>query len=192
MTGQMRLRALERDDLKFVHDLNNNRRVMAYWFEEPYESFVELEDLYLKHIHDQSERRFIAETADGERVGLVELVEITYIHRRAEFQIIIAPRWQGQGYGAAVTRLAADYAFRVLNINKLYLIVSTENEQAIHLYRSVGFVEEGRLVDEFFVDGHYQDALRMYQLQKDFMAREASLKAEAAPAREATPASRVV
>lgn len=179
MNGHIRLRALERDDLKFVHDLNNNRRVMSYWFEEPYESFVELEDLYIKHIHDQSERRFIVETVEGERVGLVELVEITYIHRRAEFQIIIAPEWQGKGYGTAVTRLAADYAFRVLNINKLYLLVSTDNEQAIQVYRNAGFVEEGHLVDEFFVDGHYQDALRMYQLQKDFIAREESLRASA-------------
>ena len=30
---------------------------MRYWFEEPYEAFVELSDLYDKHIHDQSERR---------------------------------------------------------------------------------------------------------------------------------------
>jgi diamine N-acetyltransferase len=187
MTHAIRLRALERDDLKFVHDLNNNRRVMTYWFEEPYESFLELEDLYLKHIHDQTERRFIAETTEGERIGLVELVEITYIHRRAEFQIIIAPDRQRQGYGAAVTRLAADYAFRVLNINKLYLTVSTDNQSAIGLYSACGFVEEGRLVEEYFVDGHYQDALRMYQLQRDYIASAPPTDS----AREATPASRV-
>jgi diamine N-acetyltransferase len=171
MTNAIRLRALERDDLKFVHDLTNNRRVMNYWFEEAYESFVELEDLYLKHIHDQSERRFIAETNEGERVGLVELVEITYIHRRAEFQVIIAPEHQRCGYGALVTRLAADYAFRVLNLNKLYLLVAVDNEAALAIYRAAGFVEEGRLIDEYFVDGRYQDALRMYLLQRDFLAR---------------------
>src|SRR5262249_17784379 len=142
--------------------------------------------------HDQSERRFIAETTTGERVGLVELVEIDYIHRRAEFQIIIAPEKQGIGLGRAVTRLAAEYAFRVLNINKLYLLVSTSNEAAVKLYRSCGFVEEGRLVDEYFVDGHYQDALRMYQLQGDFIARENGQAADEELAREEPPASRVV
>ena len=59
---------------------------MSYWFEEPYEAFEELQDLYDKHIHDQGERRFILEK-DGEMVGLVELVEIDYIHRRADFQL---------------------------------------------------------------------------------------------------------
>ncbi len=163
------LRALEKSDLQFVHKLNNNRRVMNYWFEEPYESFVELEELYLKHIHDLSERRFIAEDASGDMLGLVELVEINYIHRRAEFQIIVAPSHQGEGFGKQITKLALDYAFCILNLNKVYLIVSTENEGAIHIYKSTGFIEEGHLIKEFFVDGAYQDALRMYQLQTDFL-----------------------
>lgn len=170
------LRALERDDLRFVHGLNNNRRVMRYWFEEPYESFVELEELYLKHIHDQSERRFIIETPDGDPIGLVELVEITYIHRRAEFQIIIAPPHQGKGFAKPATLAALDYAFRVLNLHKLYLIVSTENPIAVGVYQACGFAEEGRLRDEFFVDGAYQDAIRMYQTQRTYL--DASAPAE--------------
>lgn len=85
----VKLRPLEREDLRYVHQLDNNASVMRYWFEEPYEAFVELSDLYDKHIHDQSERRFVVE-CDGEKAGLVELVEINHVHRRAEFQIIIS------------------------------------------------------------------------------------------------------
>ncbi len=51
---KVRLRPLEREDLRFVHQLDNNASVMRYWFEEPYEAFVELSDLYDKHIHDQT------------------------------------------------------------------------------------------------------------------------------------------
>lgn len=86
----VKLRPLEREDLRFVHQLDNNASVMRYWFEEPYEAFVELSDLYDKHIHDQSERRFVIE-CNGDKAGLVELVEINHVHRRAEFQIIISP-----------------------------------------------------------------------------------------------------
>ncbi len=176
MSITVRLRPLERDDLRFVHSLNNNRRIMAYWFEEPYEAFIELQQLYDKHIHDQSERRFIAENGDGCAVGLVELVEITHIHRRAEFQIIIDPSFQGQGYARPVMAKAVDYAFRVLNVHKLYLLVSTENERAHALYRRFGFIEEGRLVAEFFTDGAYRDAVRMYMLQEDYLQRLAVME----------------
>lgn len=168
MQAILRLRPLEREDLRFVHELDNNESVMHYWFEEPYEAFVELCDLYDKHIHDQSERRFVAEYGN-QSVGLVELVEINHIHRRAEFQIIIDPAHQGKGYATIATRLAMDYAFTVLNLYKLSLIVDCENFRAIQVYKKVGFKEEGLLRHEFFVSGEYRDVLRMAIFQNEYL-----------------------
>jgi len=171
MNDEVRIRPLERDDLRFIHKLNINANVMSYWFEEPYEAFVELQDLYDKHIHDQGERRFIVEKS-GEMVGLVELVEIDYIHRRVEFQIIIDPKHQGHRYAEEATMLAMDYAFSVLNMYKLYLIVDKNNEKAIHIYEKVGFQFEGELIDEFFVDGEYHNAIRMCMFQHQYFGEK--------------------
>lgn len=164
------LRPLERGDLHFVHQLNNNRNVMGYWFEEPYESFVELEELFAKHIHDQSERRFIIEDRDRIRVGLVELVEINHLHRRAEFLIMIAPEYQRRGYAGIATRLAINYAFRVLNLYKLYLLVDVDNALAIRIYERCGFQREGLLRDEYFSDGRYRSAYRMCLFQHEALS----------------------
>lgn len=174
MKNSIRLRALENKDLRFVHSLNNNRSIMSYWFEEPYESFDELEDLYGKHIHDNTERRFIAEycgtdNSEAVSIGLVELIEIDYVHRKAEFQIIIAPGYQGKGHARTLIKSALDYAFTILNLNKVYLVVAVENEKAIHLYRHSGFIEEARLVQEYFTNGEYRDVLRMYIMQDDYL-----------------------
>ncbi|RZM79442.1 spermidine N1-acetyltransferase [Leptolyngbya iicbica] len=169
MMANVRLRALEKEDLRFIHHLNNNRSIMAYWFEEPYESFDELEDLYDKHIHDNAERRFIAVNAENVPIGLVELVEIDYIHRSTEFQVIITPEHQGQGYARKLIKLALDYAFTILNLNKVYLVVAEDNEKAIHLYKASGFIEEGHLIEEFFINGKYCDAIRMYILQRQYL-----------------------
>lgn len=168
MAETLRLRPLEREDLRFVHELDNNETVMHYWFEEPYEAFVELYDLYEKHIHDQSERRFVLEW-DHAPAGLVELVEINHIHRRAEFQIIIAPAHQGKGYAKPATLLAMDYAFTVLNLYKLSLIVDCENSRAVSVYKKLGFKEEGILRHEFFVDGEYRDVIRMAIFQPEYL-----------------------
>jgi diamine N-acetyltransferase len=177
---QIRLRALERENLRFIHKLDNNRSVMSYWFEEPYESFDELVDLYDKHIHDANERRFIAwrelEQRTPEPVGLVELIEINTVHRNCEFQIIVAPAFQGKGYAKEITRLALDWAFMVLNLHKVYLYVSMKNEVAIHIYKQAGFIEEGKLIDEFWANGEYEDVLRMYQTQPKYLERVKSKK----------------
>lgn len=169
--GGLALRPLERGDLHFIHLLNNNRSVMGYWFEEPYESFVELEELYRKHIHDQSERRFIIQDSATERIGLVELVEIDHLHRRAEFLIMISPEHQRRGHARLATRLAINYAFRVLNLYKLYLLVDVDNTRAIRIYEDAGFQREGLLVDEFFSDGRYHDVVRMCLFQHQVLGR---------------------
>ena len=119
--NSLRLRPLEREDLPFVHQLDNNANVMRYWFEEPFETFAELSALYDEHIHDQRERRFVVESY-GKSVGLVELVEIDHVHRRAEFQIIIAPDHQGRGIASKAARLAMEYGFSVLNLYKIDVI----------------------------------------------------------------------
>lgn len=170
MSLEIKLRPLEREDLRFVHQLDNNASVMRYWFEEPYEAFVELSDLYDKHIHDQSERRFVIEFS-GQKAGLVELVEINHIHRRAEFQIIICPEFQGRGLASLAANAAMEYGFNVLNLHKLYLIVDKENAKAVHIYEKLGFIVEGELVDEFFINGQYRTTIRMCIFQQQFFAK---------------------
>lgn len=176
----VKLRPLEREDLRFVHQLDNNASVMRYWFEEPYEAFVELSDLYDKHIHDQTERRFVVEH-DGHKAGLVELVEINHVHRRAEFQIIIDPSHQGKGLATKAAKLAMDYGFSVLNLYKLYLIVDEENKKAVHIYTKLGFEVEGVLKDEFFINGEYRNTIRMCIFQQQHLAQHKSANAMVKP-----------
>ncbi len=65
----------------------------------------------------KSERRFIAES-EGTKVGLVELVEIDYVHRRAEFQKSLSPCSSRPWLCSPRQKLAMDYAF-------LYLIYTS-------------------------------------------------------------------
>ncbi|WP_141755538.1 GNAT family N-acetyltransferase, partial [Staphylococcus sp. HMSC070D05] len=83
--------------------------IMSYWFEEPYESLTELQHLFDKHLLDESERRFIVED-ENQVVGIVELVEINYIHRNCEIQIIIKPEFSGKGYAKFAFEKAINYA----------------------------------------------------------------------------------
>ena len=173
----IRLRPLERGDLYFVHRLDNNANVMRYWFEESYETFDELTHLYDEHIRDQRERRFVIEYGSDEGgkrnniAGLVELVEIDHIHRRAEYQIIVAPDHQGKGIATRATELALEYGFSVLNLYKIYLIVDVENAGARHVYEKIGFQAEGTLRHEFFINGQYRDVTRMCLFQHEYLQR---------------------
>ncbi len=81
-------------------------------------------------------------------MGLVEIVEIDRLHRRAEFIVMVASVYQGRGNAPTATQLAIHCAFRVLNLHKLHLLLDVDNALAIRIYEGAGFQREGVLVDE--------------------------------------------
>ncbi|AYX90104.1 GNAT family N-acetyltransferase [Staphylococcus cohnii] len=167
----MKIRALEETDLDFVHHLNNEYSIMSYWFEEPYQSLSELQSLYKKHLLDESERRFIIEN-DSERIGVVELVEIDFIHSNCEIQIIVDEGYGGKGYASQAFKMAIDYAFLVLNLHKIYLFVDVTNEKAVHIYQKQNFKIEGTLQEHFYTRGKYNDCHVMGLLKDDWIKQQ--------------------
>src|SRR5690625_3294260 len=168
MSDNLNLRVFEKTDLDFLHRLYNNPEIMAYWFEDPFYSKSALETSFEKNLNNPRIKSFILQNND-ETVGLIQLFFIDYIHRKAEFAIIIDPLQQGKGYALNATSLALDYAFRTLNLNKLYLYVDAINEKAIHIYNKAGFIKEATLKVEFFVNGVYHDVVYMCCFEQDYL-----------------------
>ncbi|GBG95553.1 GCN5 family N-acetyltransferase [Ligilactobacillus salitolerans] len=167
----MLIRPLERKDLKKIHHINNQRDTMAYWFEEAYESFDELEELYAKHIHDTHERRFVIQE-NGEFAGVVELVDIDYIPRTCEIQVIVLSKFRGRKLAQQAMDKALEHAFFILNMHKVYLYVDTENKPAIHIYQKLGFQLEGTMKEQFYARGNYRDSHFMGIMKRDFVKQK--------------------
>lgn len=83
--------------------------------------------------------------ADGERVGIVSLVDIALRHRRAE--LIVGIRGQSSFVTAEAYVLALELAFVTLKLRKLWCKVYDQNEETVGLLRHVGFTQEGLLRD---------------------------------------------
>src|SRR5699024_9836051 len=111
-------------------------------------------------------RSFIL-TNGEESLGLVQLIDIHYVHRKAEFAIMIDPKQQGKGYAPIATRLAMDYAFKTLYLHKLYLYVDEINEKAIHINEKCGYQTLTTLPEECFVDGTYHNLNVMNLCKRD-------------------------
>lgn len=164
MHEEIALRIVEKDDTDFLLKMFNDRNVMDYWFEEAYFSRATIEDKIEKQSNDRKNRKFILHKGD-ERLGFVSLLDIDLIHSRAEFAIMLDPEKQGNGYALPATQHAINYAFNVLNVHKLYLIVDEVNEKAIHVYEKAGFKQEAVLKDEYYVNGSYHNIVYMSIIQ---------------------------
>jgi perosamine synthetase len=87
-------------------------------------------------------------------LGLIDGKAIGYAHIDYELGdwvgICILPEFQSKGYGRILMNFVIDYA-RVTGIQELKLTVDLENEPAIKLYNSLGFIECERTANHFLM-----------------------------------------
>ena len=78
-------------------------------------------------------------------IGFVELRNINYRFRTADFGILIGEKdcW-GNGFGTEATILVLDYAFTILGLHNILLDTDSFNERAIRSYTRAGFRVIGR------------------------------------------------
>ena len=112
---------------------------------------------------------FAIETLDGKLVGDCGLRLIDWKSRKAEFFITIGEKeFWGKGLGSDALRIVIRLAFDKMNLNRLWLSVLVDNPRAVRCYEKCGFVREGSLRQESYVDGKYRDVLLMALLREDY------------------------
>jgi putative acetyltransferase len=105
-------------------------------------------------------------TAQGAVVGWGALhgqPSLRRSHVRA-LSLAIATAHQGQGLGRRMMERLLDWADNWAPVLRIELMVQADNAAAIALYRSLGFVEEGRHRGYALKAGAYVDSLSMARL----------------------------
>jgi diamine N-acetyltransferase len=104
---------------------------------------------------------------DGEFVGVCGLENIDHNFLRCEFGIWIGPR-RGTGIGTDATRLALDWAFRIIGLRNVMLETYEFNEPAQRAYERAGFKVIGRRRDAVLALGKRWDSILMDAAAVDF------------------------
>ena len=98
--------------------------------------------------------------------GYIQITNIHPVHRSAEIGIRIgSDADRGRGIGKAALKLAVDYAWNHLNLNRISLTTLADNPRAIKAFASVGFVQEGIARRAWFLDGAWHDLVNMAALR---------------------------
>jgi RimJ/RimL family protein N-acetyltransferase len=127
---------------------------------------------YESVMEDPGQRIFVIAQGQGSEataVGALGLRGINWRSRHAEFWIYLGDHSaRGKGLADEASRLLLRFAFGTLGLHRVFLQVNVTNQPAIHLYRQLGFVEEGTLRAAVFADGHFIDRLLLSMLSHEF------------------------
>jgi diamine N-acetyltransferase len=175
--SSLRLRPTMLSDLDFVISVEQDPQNLPFitpWDRTQHEGAIRFPDF----------RHFIVEAGSGyPSAGFVILQGCRNPHRSIELKrIVLQAELHGRGHGRTAIRLLAAMAFRDLGAHRFWLDVKARNLRAQALYRSEGFVEEGRLRESVRIGDGYDSLVVMSMLEAEHRARTESLGADAAAA----------
>jgi putative acetyltransferase len=162
--SQVTIRAMEPTDAAGVSALIGSEGVVAGTLQMPDMAVASR----VEHIQkmEPGACRLVAE-AGGRIVGSAGLYLPGNSMRRSHARLLgigIAADWQGKGLGRRMLQRLIDWADNWANVLRIELVVHADNDHAIALYRSMGFVEEGRHRAYAMKNGRFVDALFMARL----------------------------
>lgn len=108
--------------------------------------------------------------ADDEGVGTVGLTDVIDVAGSAEVGYFFGPDAWGKGYATDAVRTLCRYGFAERRLAKLYAHVFETNPASARVLEKVGFREEGRFRDQWFLDGERIDVLRYGLLPEELEA----------------------
>jgi len=135
-----------------------NREFVFQWTRERHMEAIKCEDEM--HIS-------IIDAAANELIGYILLAGISGEDRSLEFRRM-AVAVKGKGYGRAGVRFIKKFCFEELKYHRLWLDVYTDNQRAIELYRSEGFVQEGLLRECKKQGDKYRSMIIMSMLEDEY------------------------
>ena len=121
----------------------------------------EEEQSYMMALSDR-QAFHVAIASSGELIGYQVLDPysslLTSMGHVAQLGTYLLPAWRGQGVGRALFRETTQFA-RSAGYRKIVIQVRASNATAQAFYRSLGFVECGRLKDQVIIDNHVDDEI---------------------------------
>lgn len=136
---------------------------------EEYSMTLEKEEEWLNKNSQLKHLVLVAETEEGKIIGMLNFAanERAKVAHIGYFGISIQAAYCNQRIGAKMITDMLEWAEKEPGVEKVCLEVFANNERAIHLYKKLGFAEEGRKIRHIKLrDGSYQDEILMYQFVK--------------------------
>lgn len=155
------LRALEPEDLEFIHTVENDESVWEMSNTvTPYSKFLIKQYLEQAHqdIFEVKQLRLVISNYDDVALGMIDLFDFDFKNSRAGVGILVhTSKNRAKGYGSEALKLLINYSFTHLGLHQLYCNISEENAVSIQLFTKLGFQKVGLKKDWNLVKGSYKN-----------------------------------
>ena len=171
----MLLRPLDPSDAEALFAIFSDPRVMRYWSSAPWISLDQAHEMIAKDIEAHRTGSYlrlgIRLQESGDLIGMGTLYQFMPQCRRAELGYALAGGHWGRGYMREALTAILDYAFDVLDLNRVEADIDPRNSASARALERLGFVKEGHLRERWIVEGEVSDTGFYGLLRSDWRKR---------------------
>ena len=126
-------------------------------------------EIWFNKIKDLNTRLDLVIEYDNIPVGLIGLLAIDSVSKKAEYYICIGEhKFKGRGIATNASMLLLNYAFKDLQLNRIFLYTEKANLPAQKLFEKLGFVQEGLLKHDLIYNGRTVDRYIYRMLKEEY------------------------
>jgi RimJ/RimL family protein N-acetyltransferase len=164
------LRAFESDDAERCYRWMNDPNIVRTLKTRYPIAFQNEAEWLERAMHPAAnERHFAIERRDDRtHVGNASIHDVDWVSRTGWFGLFIGePSAWNRGFGGDAIATLVRFAFDEMNLVKLRINVFDYNERAKHILAGQGFVQEGKLLREFYREGAYHDIVILSKFRSE-------------------------
>jgi RimJ/RimL family protein N-acetyltransferase len=113
---------------------------------------------------------FAIETHEQAFVGVATMHSIDERHGKFSFSVIVDRQYRKRGYAEDAVRRILKYGFLERRFHKCKSACASYNPASIQLHQKLGFMQEGRLREEWFYNGKHHDELLFGMTLDEYMS----------------------
>lgn len=172
--SRVKLRALEPNDVELLYlwendtDLWHVSDTLCPYSRDILQQYIESAH---KDIYEQKQLRLVINVKDANAsfpVGLIDLFDIDFSHRRAGVGILIyAAQDRRKGFASDALAMLTKYCFEILNLHQLYGHILEGNAESVQLFKKAGFEYAGTLRDWRKTPNGWQNIQLMQLINKN-------------------------
>ncbi len=148
--------------IKYINNIAKESDFLTFGPRE-FNITIEREEQIIEDSSKSDNKLFIIAELDGEIIGNLNFAGGNRLRTKhvGEFGISVRKEYWGYGIGKELIAYLIEWAKGTGIVRKINLRVRSDNERGLKLYTKLGFVKEGLVTRDFYLDGQFYDSIQM-------------------------------
>lgn len=160
------IRKATKSDAKAIIDYTNiigNETDFLTFGEGEFNITIEQEENFIENTAKQNNALFIVAEIENRIIGNLtfEGGNRPRIKHAGELGVGVLKEYWGQGIGTELIKYLIEWCKNSRSIRKINLKVRSDNNSAIHVYKKLGFCQEGIVTRDFLIKDKFYDSILM-------------------------------